>query len=1107
MMRRAELNLSLLPKPRTFILSSSTHALIFRPAGNSQTRPLIVEFVNLEDIEGQLQAATRITPCWGCLGFLEIENEIFIIVITHATPVGLLQPNREEIYRVVSVELFCLTSAAFGNQHLSHYSSNSTIPSLDPDDLLLAEPSALNGIKKILSNGQFYFSASFTDIFSRTECRLSDNQSRDESPMFSWNSFMLSGLKGFKDSLPTESQLQLDCQSFLVSIFQGYAAIYDLKLPPSPQVSMNDLEAEELNQPASISIALFSRLSSRRAGTRFNTRGIDDDGHVANYVETEILISIGSILFSFVQVRGSVPVFFEQAGTGMSNVIGGLSGQGHRINITRAGIATQPAFERHFEDLLLRYNAVQIMNLLSHSRESELALSQAYHERLKVFASDAVQMTYFDLHQRAKVGGLDSLRTQLMNVPSIWGKLDQFGFFLAKVATDGTTEVITRQNGVFRTNCLDCLDRTNVVQEMLSKMVVEIFLSTTSPHLLRSDHLWNCHRSLWADNGNVLSKIYAGTGALNTTFTRGGKQTFSGILSNASKSVERMYNSNFIDKSKQNHIDLLLGNLSDQKPVKVFDPINETVQKLLHNRRPEYSQSVPITIWVGTYNLNGRFPSAVNNDELMTWLWPVTNYEPDIMAVAFQEIVKLSPQQIMVTDPQKKRRWEQIILNSLENRPEKNATYLILRSDQLVGAALIILVKSHLINAIRSVEAKTKKTGLKGIAGNKGAVAIRLEVYDTSFCFVTAHFAAGYSNVEERNRDYETIANGLEFSKGRTIGSHENVIWAGDFNYRIGGGLSNLAVRQASADEDFVMLLAADQLLACMGTQSVFPRYLEGPISFAPTYKYDVGSDRYDTSEKMRTPAWTDRILYQGNDLDLTHYARAELKSSDHRPVYALLKAKVRVVDRVKRDVIKQNILASSEVQSICRTVLTPSQAGSSLNIVAPLDEWWKTTEYPDGTYEPTPYEVANVTGHSSHSANRLPLHTFDRQTPSSVPASPPPASAKAIPPAIPARPASRSPSQNRKAERPLSIPLLKKPPPPPPRPTSTLRVTPSKESLRSTLETRFNNSLAQLVTSSPPPIPPKPKPPKPALKPKPAHLNNSVPKKPEVGAEGQTIR
>jgi len=61
------------------------------------------------------------------------------------------------------------------------------------------------------------------------------------------------------------------------------------------------------------------------------------------------------------------------------------------------------------------------------------------------------------------------------------------------------------------------------------------------------------------------------------------------------------------------------------------------------------------------------------------------------------------------------------------------------------------------------------------MSGNKGAVSIRLDYYDTSFCFITAHLAAGHANVDERNADYQTIVNGLHFLRGKTIESHEYV--------------------------------------------------------------------------------------------------------------------------------------------------------------------------------------------------------------------------------------------------------------------------------------------------------------------------------------------
>lgn len=61
------------------------------------------------------------------------------------------------------------------------------------------------------------------------------------------------------------------------------------------------------------------------------------------------------------------------------------------------------------------------------------------------------------------------------------------------------------------------------------------------------------------------------------------------------------------------------------------------------------------------------------------------------------------------------------------------------------------------------------------MSGNKGAVGIRLDYYDTDFCFITAHLAAGHNNVGERNADYHTIANGLHFLRGKTIDMHQCV--------------------------------------------------------------------------------------------------------------------------------------------------------------------------------------------------------------------------------------------------------------------------------------------------------------------------------------------
>jgi synaptojanin len=187
------------------------------------------------------------------------------------------------------------------------------------------------------------------------------------------------------------------------------------------------------------------------------------------------------------------------------------------------------------------------------------------------------------------------------------------------------------------------------------------------------------------------------------------------------------------------------------------------------------------------------------------------------------------------------------------------------------------------------------------MAGNKGAIAIRLEYGANSICFVTAHLAAGHSNIEQRNLDYHTIDHGLHFTRRRTISDHDFVFWASDSNYRI--ALTNEEVRKLIAEKNWSKLYENDQLNTGMIAGETFRYYNEGLITFPPTYKFDNGTDTYDTSEKQRVPAWTDRILYRGQGLKELDYSSVEiLRASDHRPVYATFTVQVRIVDEPKRE-------------------------------------------------------------------------------------------------------------------------------------------------------------------------------------------------------------
>lgn len=213
--------------------------------------------------------------------------------------------------------------------------------------------------------------------------------------------------------------------------------------------------------------------------------------------------------------------------------------------------------------------------------------------------------------------------------------------------------------------------------------------------------------------------------------------------------------------------------------------------------------------------MNGRTTGI--DEDLSAWLCPeleISQQNPEIVAVGFQEIVELSPQQIMNSDPTRKQAWERAVRKNLNRhaRAAGSEHYVLLRSGQLVGAALCIFVKSSALKNIKNVEGSVKKTGMSGMAGNKGAVAIRMDFANTQLCFVTAHLAAGFANYEERNRDYSTIHHGLRFQRNRGIDDHDSVIWIGDFNYRI--GLGSEKVRQLIKIGDLETLYENDQVFS-----------------------------------------------------------------------------------------------------------------------------------------------------------------------------------------------------------------------------------------------------------------------------------------------------
>ncbi|XP_015674973.1 synaptojanin-1 [Protobothrops mucrosquamatus] len=847
---------------------------------------------------------SKVMDAYGLLGVLRLNLGDtllhYLVLVTGCMSVGKIQDS--EVFRVTSTDLISLRT--------------------DPSD-----EERVSEVRKVLNSGNFYFAWSSTGVSLDLSLNAHRNMQEESTDnRFFWNQSLHLHLKHYG----------VKCDDWLLRLMCG-------------GVEIRTIYAAHKQAKACI----ISRLSCERAGTRFNVRGTNDDGHVANFVETEQVIFLDECVSSFIQIRGSIPLFWEQPGLQVGS---------HRVRMSRGFEANAPAFDRHFHTLKNIYGNQIIVNLLG-SKEGEHMLSKAFQSHLKAseHAND-IKMVNFDYHQMVKGGKAEKLHSVLK--PQIQ-KFFECGFFYF----DGK-DVKSSQSGTIRTNCLDCLDRTNSVQafiglEMLTKQLEVLGLAEKPQLVTRFQEVF---RSMWSVNGDSVSKIYAGTGALE------GKAK-AGKLKDGARSVTRTIQNNFFDSSKQEAIDvLLLGNtlnsdLADKARALLTTSSLRASAKILKSMCEnfyKYSKPKKIRICVGTWNVNGgkQFRSiAFRNQTLTDWLLDapkiacISEFQDrkskpiDIFAIGFEEMVELNAGNIVSASTTNQKLWAA----ELQKTISRDYKYVLLASEQLVGVCLFVFIRPQHAPFIRDVAVDTVKTGMGGATGNKGAVAIRMLFHTSSLCFVCSHFAAGQSQVKERNEDFVEICRKLSFPMGRMLFSHDYVFWCGDFNYRI--DLPNEEVKELIRQQNWDALIAGDQLVNQKNAGQIFRGFVEGKVAFAPTYKYDLFSDDYDTSEKCRTPAWTDRILWRrrkwpfdrsAEDMDLLnsnfddenkllytwnpgsllYYGRAELKTSDHRPVVALMDIDIFEVDAEERHKVYKEVIA---VQGPPDGTIMISIKGSSL--------------------------------------------------------------------------------------------------------------------------------------------------------------------------------
>ncbi|KAJ1827883.1 Phosphoinositide phosphatase sac1 [Coemansia sp. RSA 2599] len=502
------------------------HLVIDRNSGS-------IKVVNTADSTAAFAAAPQRTmSAHGIMGIINLLRGPYLVLITGREPAGTI--GTSTVYRVTETRV--VKAAA----------DSRVVSGTDAFD----ESNYLRLLHKALSVSSFYFSYDF-DLTSSLERQ---QQKRQDTPacMVSAALYKSANDEFFFNKYLSEPLIDAVASSgnagvFVLPVIHGFFECKPVSI-----------------KGATFNYVLVTRRGRKRQGTRYFSRGADEEGNVSNFAETEQIVDFAAssasssnpeldgLQMSYVQIRGSIPIVWAQ-------VINMRYVPTLKVDIA----ASRERFRKHMSRLIDTYNEVVAVNLVNKVKY-EKPMGDGFAQLSSEFSSPQYHYTHFDFHKECSKMRWDRLSILMDELAEYNAR---FGYF--KIKRDAKENPMSGkpaqlQSGVIRSNCMDCLDRTNVVQSELARVVLtrqlrETGVFSSTDVIGNFPAMLSMLNNLWADNADAVSCAYSGTGALKTDFTRTGKRTKMGALQDGRNSVERYFRGNFFDGERQDSVDLLLG--------------------------------------------------------------------------------------------------------------------------------------------------------------------------------------------------------------------------------------------------------------------------------------------------------------------------------------------------------------------------------------------------------------------------------------------------------------------------------------------------------------------------------------------------------------------